>query len=318
MAAESELAPHQSGDRGASGRDHLDSPIVWKGIILAGGSGTRLYPLTRAVSKQLAPIYDKPMIYFPLATLMMAGIREILIINTPHEQEAFKRLLGSGADWGVRFEYATQPRPDGIAQAFLIGREFIGDSNVALALGDNIFYGHGLARFLERAARRCEGATVFGYPVKDPQRYGVVGFDAQGRATSLEEKPARPKSSYAVTGLYFYDSRVFDIASALNPSERGELEITDVNLNYLRAGNLRVEKMGRGIAWLDTGTHDALLQASNFIQAIEERQGLQVACVEEIAWRMGYITGSDVLRLATAMGNSSYGQYLMRMLEQET
>jgi len=318
MAAESELAPHQSGDRGASGRDHLDSPIVWKGIILAGGSGTRLYPLTRAVSKQLAPIYDKPMIYFPLATLMMAGIREILIINTPHEQEAFKRLLGSGADWGVRFEYATQPRPDGIAQAFLIGREFIGDSNVALALGDNIFYGHGLARFLERATRRCEGATVFGYPVKDPQRYGVVGFDAQGRATSLEEKPARPKSSYAVTGLYFYDSRVFDIASALNPSERGELEITDVNLNYLRAGNLRVEKMGRGIAWLDTGTHDALLQASNFIQAIEERQGLQVACVEEIAWRMGYITGSDVLRLATAMGNSSYGQYLMRMLEQET
>jgi glucose-1-phosphate thymidylyltransferase len=318
MAAEPGLAPHQSGDRGTSGRDHLDSPIVWKGIILAGGSGTRLYPLTRAVSKQLAPIYDKPMIYFPLATLMMAGIREILIINTPHEQEAFKRLLGSGADWGVRFEYATQPRPDGIAQAFLIGREFIGDSNVALALGDNIFYGHGLARFLERATRHCAGATVFGYPVKDPQRYGVVGFDAQGRATNLEEKPARPKSSYAVTGLYFYDNRVFDIASALNPSERGELEIRDVNLNYLRAGNLRVEKTGRGITWLDTGTHDALLQASNFIQAIEERQGLQVACVEEIAWRMGYITGSDVLRLATAMGNSSYGQYLMRMLEQET
>jgi glucose-1-phosphate thymidylyltransferase len=226
-------------------------------------------------------------------------------------------LLGSGEDWGVRFEYATQPRPEGIAQAFLIGREFIGASNVALALGDNIFYGHGLVKFLDRATRHREGATVFGYPVKDPQRYGVVGFDAQGRATSLEEKPACPKSSYAITGLYFYDNRVFDIASALNPSARGELEITDVNLNYLRASNLRVEKMGRGIAWLDTGTHDALLQASNFIQVIEERQGLQVACVEEIAWRMGYITGRDVLRLATAMGNSSYGQYLIRTLELE-
>jgi len=217
----------------------------------------------------------------------------------------------------MKFEYATQRRPDGIAQAFLIGREFIGDCNVALALGDNIFYGHGLAQSLDRATRHREGATVFGYLVKDPQRYGVVGFDAQGNATSLEEKPARPKSSYAITGLYFYDSRVFDIASALNPSERGELEITDVNLKYLHAGNLRVEKMGRGIAWLDTGTHDALLQASNFIQAIEQRQGLQVACVEEIAWRMGYIAGRDVLRLATAMGSSSYGHYLMRLVEQE-
>lgn len=317
MSAEPGSASHQLTDRGAPHSNHLDRSIAWKGIILAGGSGTRLYPSTRAVSKQLAPIYDKPMIYYPLSTLMMAGIREILIINTPHEQEAFKRLLGNGKDWGLRFEYAVQPSPEGIAQAFPIGREFIGKSNVALALGDNIFYGHRLPQFLHRATRHRDGATVFGYPVKDPKRYGVVGFDAQGRAASLEEKPACPKSSYAVAGLYFFDSRVFDIAAALNPSERGEFEITDVNLDYLRAGNLRVEKMGRGIAWLDTGTHDALLQASNFIQAIEERQGLQVACVEEIAWRMGYITGGEVLRLATAMDNSSYGQYLMRMLEQE-
>ena len=294
-----------------------DQSIRWKGIILAGGSGTRLYPLTRAVSKQLAPIYDKPMIYFPLSILMMAGIRDILIINAPHEQEAFKRLLGSGEDWGVKFEYAIQPSPEGIAQAFLIGRRFIGESNVALALGDNIFYGHDLQPFLDRATLRRDGATVFGYRVKDPQRYGVVGFDPQGAATSLEEKPTHPKSSYAVTGLYFYDHRVFDIAAALRPSPRGELEITDVNLDYLRAGKLQVEKIGRGIAWLDTGTHDSLLQASNFIQAIEERQGLQVACIEEIAWRMGYIAASSVRRLATAMGRSSYGQYLLRMLEHE-
>ncbi len=318
MGGEPERGRHQFADRGASRPEHPGRPLAWKGIILAGGSGTRLYPLTRAVSKQLAPIYDKPMIYYPLSTLMMAGIREVLIINTPHEQEAFKRLLGSGADWGMKFQYATQAKPDGIARAFQIGREFVGGSNVALALGDNIFYGHGLQQFLDRATRCREGATVFGYLVKDPGRYGVVGFDAAGMATSLEEKPVRPQSSYAVTGLYFYDSRVCEIAAGLKPSERGELEITDVNLDYLRAGKLRVEKMGRGIAWLDTGTHDALLQASNFIQAIEERQGLQVACVEEIAWRLGYITGRDVLRLAAAMGKSGYGQYLVRMLEQAT
>jgi glucose-1-phosphate thymidylyltransferase len=306
------------GDQSVPCRDDHDCRVAWKGIILAGGSGTRLYPVTRAVSKQLAPIYDKPMIYFPLATLMTAGIREILIINTPHEQEAFKRLLGTGDDWGVRFEYATQPNPGGIAQACLIGREFIGACNVALALGDNIFYGHGLTQFLKHATGHREGATVFGYLVKDPGRYGVVGFDAQGRATSLEEKPSHPRSSYAVTGLYFYDNRVCDITAALLPSERGELEITDVNREYLRTGKLRVEKLGRGIAWLDTGTHDALLQASNFVQAIEERQGLQVACIEEIAWRRGYIGSSDALRLATQMGQSSYGQYLLRLLEQET
>jgi glucose-1-phosphate thymidylyltransferase len=319
MAGEAGAGALRFGERAGSHPHHFDfaRPTAWKGIILAGGSGTRLYPSTRAVSKQLAPIYDKPMVYYPLSTLMMAGIREILIINTPHEQEAFKRLLGSGEDWGMSFEYATQARPDGIAQAFQIGREFIGDSNVGLALGDNIFYGHGLPEFLKRAISYRHGASVFGYLVRDPSRYGVVGFGADGMATSLEEKPARPKSSYAVTGLYFYDNRVCEIAAGLKPSERGELEITDVNLDYLRAGTLRVEKMGRGIAWLDTGTHDALLQASNFIQAIEQRQGLQVACVEEIAWRMGYIAGRDVIRLATAMGKSSYGQYLMKMMEMD-
>ena len=318
MAGELGAGAHRFGERAASRPHHFDfaRPLQWKGIILAGGSGTRLYPSTRAVSKQLAPIYDKPMIYYPLSTLMMAGIREILIINTPHEQEAFKRLLGGGEDWGMRFEYATQAQPDGIARAFQIGREFIGDSNVGLALGDNIFYGHGLPEFLQRATSYRHGASLFGYLVKDASSYGVVGFDADGMATSLEEKPARPKSSYAVTGLYFYDNRVCEIATRLKPSERGELEITDVNLDYLRAGTLRVEKMGRGIAWLDTGTHDALLKASNFIQAIEERQGLQVACVEEIAWRMGYIAGRDVIRLATAMGKSSYGKYLIRMMEE--
>lgn len=290
----------------------------WKGIVLAGGSGTRLYPVTRAISKQLAPVYDKPMIYYPLATLMMAGIRDILIINTPHEQECFKRLLGNGADWGVRFEYAVQARPEGIAQAFLIARQFADRANVALALGDNIFYGHGLPDLLHKATARHDGATVFGYCVKDPERYGVVGFDTKGNPISFEEKPARPKSSYAVTGLYFYDNRVFDLAAALEPSARGELEITDLNRKYLGLGDLHVEKMGRGIAWLDTGTHDALMQASNFIQAIEERQGLQVACLEEIAWRMGYISKSDVIRIADSMANSKYGQYLLRVLEQES
>jgi glucose-1-phosphate thymidylyltransferase len=287
----------------------------WKGIILAGGSGTRLYPVTRAISKQLAPVYDKPMIYYPLATLMMAGIRDILIINTPHEQECFKRLLGNGAEWGVRFEYAVQPRPEGIAQAFLIAKEFAGNANIALALGDNIFYGHGLSDLLQQATNRVDGATVFGYWVRDPERYGVVEFDADGKPLSLEEKPAQPRSSYAVTGLYFYDNQVFELAEGLTPSERGELEITDLNRLYLSQGELHVERMGRGIAWLDTGTHDALLQAANFIQAIEERQGLQVACLEEIAWRMGYIRSENVRRIADSMKNTKYGQYLHRMLE---
>jgi glucose-1-phosphate thymidylyltransferase len=290
----------------------------WKGIVLAGGSGTRLYPVTRAISKQLAPVYDKPMIYYPLATLMMAGIRDILIINTPHEQECFKRLLGNGAEWGVRFEYAVQPKPEGIAQAFLIARQFVDRANVALALGDNVFYGHGLPDLLHRATARREGATLFGYWVKDPQRYGVVEFDAAGDPIGLEEKPERPKSPYAITGLYFYDNRVFEYAESLKPSARGELEITDLNREYLSSGHLRVEKMGRGIAWLDTGTHDALMQASSFIQAIEERQGLQVACLEEIAWRMGYIAKSDVIRIADSMANSKYGQYLLHLLEEES
>ncbi len=288
-----------------------------KGIVLAGGSGTRLYPLTKAVSKQLIPIYDKPMVYYPLSTLMLAGIREILVITTPHEQEGFRRLLGDGAEWGLRIEYAAQARPDGIAQAFVIGREFIGSSSVALALGDNIFYGHGFPDFLRRAAERTSGATVFGYWVRDPERYGVVEFDAQGRAVGLEEKPKAPRSAYAVTGLYFYDNHVVEIASSLAPSARGELEITDVNIAYLKAGTLHVEKLGRGIAWLDTGTHEALLQASNFIQAIEERQGLKVACVEEIAYRMGYISAADVTRIAKTMERTAYGQYLRLILEQE-
>jgi glucose-1-phosphate thymidylyltransferase len=291
---------------------------LWKGIILAGGSGTRLYPVTRAISKQLAPVYDKPMIYYPLATLMMAGIRDILIINTPHEQESFKRLFGNGSDWGVRFEYAVQPKPEGIAQAFLIARQFTGRANVALALGDNIFYGHGLPELLHKATARHNGATVFGYWVKDPERYGVVEFDAAGRAIGLEEKPIQPKSSYAITGLYFYDNRVSDLAADLAPSERGELEITDLNRRYLSSGDLHVEKMGRGIAWLDTGTHDALMQAANFIQAIQERQGLQVACLEEIAWRMGYIGKADVIRIADSMAKSNYGQYLHRIIEQDS
>ncbi len=290
----------------------------WKGIVLAGGSGTRLYPVTRAISKQLAPVYDKPMIYYPLATLMMAGIRDILIINTPHEQECFKRLLGNGAEWGVRFEYAVQPRPEGIAQAFLIAKQFIDRANVALALGDNLFYGHGLPELLHRATARRQGATLFGYWVKDPQRYGVVEFNTAGSPIGLEEKPARPKSPYAITGLYFYDNKVLEYAEGLKPSARGELEITDLNREYLSSGSLNVEKMGRGIAWLDTGTHDALMQASSFIQAIEERQGLQVACLEEIAWRMGYIGKSDVIRIADSMANSKYGQYLLHLLEEDS
>ncbi len=289
-----------------------------KGIILAGGSGSRLHPLTRAVSKQLVPIYNKPMVYYPLANLMLSGIRHILVITTPHEQDGFRRLLGDGSEIGLQIEYASQPSPDGLAQAFIIGRDFIGAERVALALGDNIFYGAHFSDYLRRAAERETGATVFGYQVRDPERYGVVEFDPSGRAVSLEEKPERPKSSFAVTGLYFYDNQVVDIAGRLTPSGRGELEITDVNRTYLDRGQLHVEKLARGIAWLDTGTHESLMQASSYIQAIEERQGLMVACLEEIAYRMGYITASELTRLARAMESSAYGRYLFRILEHES
>src|SRR5512132_3743198 len=289
-----------------------------KGIILAGGSGSRLHPLTRAVSKQLMPIYNKPMVYYPLSTLMLSGIRDVLVITTPHEQDGFRRLLGDGSELGLRIEYAAQPRPEGLAQAFIIGRQFVGGDRVALALGDNIFYGAHFSDYLRTAAARETGATVFGYQVRDPERYGVVEFDAAGSAVSLEEKPKAPRSSYAVTGLYFYDNQVLDFAAGLRPSARGELEITDVNRAYLEQGQLHVEKLARGIAWLDTGTHDALMQASNFIHAIEERQGLMVACLEEIAYRMGYITAADLARLARNMGSSTYGQYLLRILEHES
>jgi glucose-1-phosphate thymidylyltransferase len=288
-----------------------------KGIILAGGTGSRLHPLTRAVSKQLVPVYNKPMVYYPLSTLMLAGVRTILVITTPHEQEGFRRLLGDGSELGIRIEYASQPRPEGLAQAFLIGRDFVGADRVALALGDNIFYGAHFSDYLRSAAARETGATVFGYQVRDPERYGVIELDRDGRAVSLEEKPARPKSVYAVTGLYFYDNQVIGMAAGLKPSARGELEITDINRLYLQRGQLHVEKLPRGIAWLDTGTHESLIQAANYIQAIEERQGLMVACVEEIAYRMGYINAGDLTRLARAMETSAYGQYLLQMLEHE-
>ncbi len=288
-----------------------------KGIILAGGTGTRLYPVTHGVSKQLLPVYDKPMIYHPLSTLMLAGLREILVITTPDDQEAYRRVLGDGTQLGLRLSYVTQPEPGGIAQAFLIAEGFIGSDRVALALGDNIFYGHGFTESLCRAVDRSSGATVFGYWVRDPERYGVVEFDAEGRAVDIVEKPERPRSHHAITGLYFYDNRVVEIAKALRPSDRGELEITDVNLDYLHRGELHVEILGRGIAWLDTGTHESLLQAANFIHAIEARQGLKVACLEEIAYRRGYLSREDLRRLAQGMKKNSYGEYLLRLADDD-
>ena len=293
----------------------MASPL--KGIILAGGSGSRLHPVTRGVSKQLIPIYNKPMVYYPLSSLMLAGIRDVLVITTPHEQDGFRRLLGDGSQLGMAISYAAQPKPDGLAQAFIIGKEFVGRSRVALALGDNIFHGAHFSDDLRRASERASGATVFAYQVRDPERYGVVEFGTDGRAVSLEEKPRAPRSHWAVTGLYFYDNGVVDIAAGLKPSPRGELEITDVNRRYLDNGQLHVERLARGTAWLDTGTHTALMQASSYVQAVEERQGLMVACVEEIAYRMGYIGVDQLVALARAMGTSSYGTYLMHVVEQE-
>jgi len=284
-----------------------------KGMVLAGGAGTRLYPITQAVSKQLLPVYDKPMIYYPLSILMLAGIREILVITTPHEQTLFKRLLDDGSQWGIRLHYAVQPEPGGLAQAFIIGREFLAGGPSCLILGDNIFYGHGLGDVLQRVSKREEGATIFGYRVRDPQRYGVAEFDADGRIVGIEEKPEEPKSNYAITGLYFYDARAVDFADQLKPSPRGELEITDLNLCYLESGNLQVEKLGRGTAWLDTGTFEALIEAANYIETMEKRQGLKIACPEEIAYLRGWITADDLQRRAEQYDNNSYGEYLGRL-----
>ncbi|MFT3925821.1 MAG: glucose-1-phosphate thymidylyltransferase RfbA [Myxococcales bacterium] len=289
--------------------------MIKKGIILAGGSGTRLHPLTIAVSKQLMPVYDKPMIYYPLSTLMLGGIREVLVITTPHDQAGFQRLLGDGKQWGMNISYAVQPSPDGLAQAFIIGREFVGKDPCALVLGDNIFYGHGIQGMLSDASKRSEGATVFGYWVSNPTAYGVAEFNAQGKVVGLEEKPAQPKSNYAVTGLYFYDNQVVDLAASLKPSKRGELEITDLNRLYLEQGKLNMEIFGRGVAWLDTGTHDSLMQASTFIQTIEQRQGLKVACPEEIAFNKGWLSQEQVLALAEPLKKTGYGQYLIELIQ---